>query len=990
MCSKLIYFFSFVLVLSLVGNAAGQIATNPIPPDGSETDQTWVGLGWTPGAGAVSHNVYFGDNFAGVRDGTGGTFRGNFTLATFLVGFVGYPYPEGLALGTTYYWRVDEVQADGTIIEGVVWSFTVIGPAARHPSPPDGSRFIDLDVQLSWSPGAGAIMHHMYFGANSADVDAGTADTDKGVVTETTYTPALLESGTTYYWRVDEFDGIATHKGDIWSFKTRPAFAMLDPHLVGWWKLDDDGTGTVIDYSGNNRDGTLHGDPQFVPGVDGDALEFDGDDYVTIDGYKGVVGDGTDTPPFSITAWVRKEGPTGGDGEIVGWGSTGAGNRLEFRFNAGNNRVRIESGGGNIQGDVALTAGEWTHVAVTLEANSTYTSDTGVNFYFDGLLVNRPNSDPDPIHPIANFDVIMGQQYNQSNSRWFIGALDDVRIYNRVLTAEEVGRTMMGDPRLAWAQSPADQSEPFIEEAILSWTPGDTAAEHDVYLGVSEMAVLDADISDTTGIYRGRQDANSYTPPETLEFAETYYWRIDEVEADGTTIHTGRVLSFTIANFIVVDNFEDYNDWSPNEIFTAWIDGFFDPANGSQVGYTNAPFAETGTVHWGAQAMPYFYDNSAGFSEATMTLSSVRDWTKHGVKALSLWFQGYPVSVGSFTQEPTGTYTMTVRSGDIAGTSDEFHFAYQELTGAGSIIAKVERVQRTNNAAQAGVMIRDTLDSNSAHAAVVVQPRDGGAFLRRATTVDGTTTTADAAMAAPLWLKVERDMAGNVMGSYSADGVAWTQLGGEIINMSTPMYIGLVVASSHATRTCEAIFSDVQITGATGQWANQDIGILANDPAPPMYVALANRGGTPAVVYHDDPDAAQIYTWTQWNIDLKQFADQGVNLTDVNSISIGFGDKANPQPGGSGTMYFDDIRLYRPRCMLELLQPAGDFNGDCIVACLDLETMAADWLGWHITSLTAMPPIVPAATTTAPKRAARPMWRASSARQSVSTGSTTM
>jgi hypothetical protein len=242
------------------------------------------------------------------------------------------------------------------------------------------------------------------------------------------------------------------------------------------------------------------------------------------------------------------------------------------------------------------------------------------------------------------------------------------------------------------------------------------------------------------------------------------------------------------------------------------------------------------------------------------------------------------------------------------------------------------------------VMIRDTLDSNSAHAAVVVQPRDGGAFLRRATTVDGTTTTADAAMAAPLWLKVERDMAGNVMGSYSADGVAWTQLGGEIINMSTPMYIGLVVASSHATRTCEAIFSDVQITGATGQWANQDIGILANDPAPPMYVALANRGGTPAVVYHDDPDAAQIYTWTQWNIDLKQFADQGVNLTDVNSISIGFGDKANPQPGGSGTMYFDDIRLYRPRCMLELLQPAGDFNGDCIVDCLDLETMAADWL----------------------------------------------
>ncbi|MHC4593658.1 MAG: LamG domain-containing protein [Planctomycetota bacterium] len=950
MCRKLIYLFPFVLVLGLAGNAAGQIATNPIPANGGEIDQTWVALGWVAGAGAVSHDLYLGDNFADVDDGTGSTFRGNVAVTTFLVGFVGSPYPEGLIQGTTYYWRVDEVQADATVVKGQVWSFTYIGPTARHPSPADGARFIDLDATLSWSPGSGAVMHYVYFGDNQADVDAGTGGTDKGVAMTTTFDPGALTSATTYYWRIDEFDGTATHKGDIWSFRTRPAFAVLDPHLVGWWKLDDEGTGTAIDYSGNNRDGTLHGDPQWVPGVDGDALEFDGDDYVTIDGFKGVVGDGTETPPFSITAWVRLDSPTGSNGEIVGWGSTGAGNRLEFRFNSGNNRVRIESGGGNIQGDVALTTGQWTHVAVTLEANSTYTSDTGVNFYFDGLLVNRPNSDNDPIHPISNFDVIFGQRYNQSNSRWFIGALDDIRIYDKAITAEEAGRAMLGDPRLAWAPVPADQSEPFIEEATpLSWTPGDSTAQHDVYLGVSELAVLDADISDTTGIYRGRQDANSYTPPDTLEFGETYFWRIDEIEADGTTMYRGRVWSFTIADFIVVDDFESYNDLDPanpesNRIFLTWIDGFENPLNGATVGYFEPPFVETAVVNSGAQAMPYFYDNSVGNSEATMTLTSVRDWTKHGVKALSLWFQGNPASVGSFTQGPGDTHTLNVRSGNIAGTSDEFHFAYQELTGAGTIIAKVERVQRTHNAAQAGVMIRDTLDSNSAHATVVVQPRGGGAFLRRATTVDGTTTTADAAMAAPLWVKVERDIAGNVMGSYSADGITWTQLGGEVINFSTPLYIGLVVASNHATRTCEAIFSDVQITGAGGQWANQDIGILANDPAPPMYVALANSGGAPAVVYHEDPDAAQTDTWTQWNIDAKAFADQGVNLANVDSISIGFGDKANPQPGGAGKMYFDDIRLYRPRCMLELLQPAGDFNGDCIVDYMDLETMAADWL----------------------------------------------
>ncbi len=84
----------------------------------------------------------------------------------------------------------------------------------------------------------------------------------------------------------------------------------------------------------------------------------------------------------------------------------------------------------------------------------------------------------------------------------------------------------------------------------------------------------------------------------------------------------------------------------------------------------------------------------------------------------------------------------------------------------------------------------------------------------------------------------------------------------------------------------------------------------ANAPEP-MYVAVANANGLTAVVYHTNSDAALIDTWTEWTIDLQEFADLGVNLTDVNSIAIGFGDRNNPQPGGSGRMYFDDIRLCR-------------------------------------------------------------------------------
>ena len=84
----------------------------------------------------------------------------------------------------------------------------------------------------------------------------------------------------------------------------------------------------------------------------------------------------------------------------------------------------------------------------------------------------------------------------------------------------------------------------------------------------------------------------------------------------------------------------------------------------------------------------------------------------------------------------------------------------------------------------------------------------------------------------------------------------------------------------------------------------------ASNAAEPMYVALNGN----AVVTHDNPNAAQIGEWTQWTIDLSApggFADQGVNLANVNTIALGFGDKNNPQPGGSGKMYFDDIRLYR-------------------------------------------------------------------------------
>jgi hypothetical protein len=162
-------------------------------------------------------------------------------------------------------------------------------------------------------------------------------------------------------------------------------------------------------------------------------------------------------------------------------------------------------------------------------------------------------------------------------------------------------------------------------------------------------------------------------------------------------------------------------------------------------------------------------------------------------------------------------------------------------------------------------------------------------------------------------VKLERDVGGNFRGYYSSNGSTWQSMSWnpQSISMSSNVYIGLALTSHNAGATCQAKFSSVTITGTVGpQWANQDVGIESN-AAEPLYVAVSSSAGAPAVVVHDDPAAATIDTWTQWVIPLQAFADQGIVLTNVDSIAIGLGTQGNMTiPGGSGKMFIDDIRLY--------------------------------------------------------------------------------
>ena len=403
---------SEVEILSAMEGKPWPYAFGPDPADGALLSDTWVNLSWSPGVLAVSHDVYIGDNFDAVNEGAEGAFIGNQATTFAVVGFPGFAFPDGLVPGTTYYWRVDEVNdaEPNSPWKGDIWSFSIPPMTGYAPDPADGAESVDVDGQLSWTGGFGSKLHTVYFGESFDEVDNAAGGQAQGT---TTYTPGTLKMAKTYYWRVDEFDIIETHKGDVWSFITEGAVQSVNP----------------------------------------------------------------------------------------------------------------------------------------------------------------------------------------SN-----GAVD------------------------------------VTQTPVLTWTPGVNGASHEVYFG--------ADASSLELKGSGNLGSESYNPGQ-LEWDTTYYWRIDEANnANADSPWTGPLWSFTTANFLIVDDMESYNDLDEgepdsNRIYLAWLDGYDNPAvNGSVVGNANAPFAEQTIVHGGLQSMPMSYDNGVGKSEATLTLTSNRDWTVNGVNTLTIWFRG--------------------------------------------------------------------------------------------------------------------------------------------------------------------------------------------------------------------------------------------------------------------------------------------------------------------------------------------------------------
>ncbi len=453
-------------------------------------------------------------------------------------------------------------------------------------------------------------------------------------------------------------------------------------------------------------------------------------------------------------------------------------------------------------------------------------------------------------------------------------------------------------PVQAFGPQPADGARGVSVDTTLNWRPGREAASHRLFSGNDQAAVAG-------GMTAAQTLAEHSFAPGDLNFGRTYYWKVDEVNA---VTYAGDVWSFTTQEYAVVDDFESYND-TDHRIYDTWIDGRTDGKSGSVVGYSTAAEGKVDglpLIHGGQQALALEYNNVKPpyYSETSRTFDTPQNWTAHGADTLALSYRGYEAS---FFDRGNNAFTIYSGGGDVGGTSDQLHFVYRKLSGAGSITMRVDSVGDTDVWSKAGPMIRETLDPGSKDAYCAVTTGSGVLFQWRDTTNGTTANSQTPGLKAPYWVRITRT--GNVFkAERSADGKTWTQQGTDTtITMAPNVYIGMVATSY-------ALVSNVSTTGAvTDPWRNFVIDMVTrmNDPAP-LYLMIEDTAGKSKTVGgYFGAETTKDY-WYQWTISLSNLSSAGVNLNAVKKLTIGVGDKTNPKPGGTGLIYIDDIGFGHP------------------------------------------------------------------------------
>ena len=698
--------------------------------------------------------------------------------------------------------------------------------------------------------------------------------------------------------------------------------AADDPSLMGWWTFD----GHVLDISGNERHGTIHGSPQFVPGVFGEALHFEANpDYVTIDGYKGILG----TNPYSIACWVKTTNTA--QQQIIHWGTDSNGQRVEFRIQS--NRLRISGGGGNVQGDTDLIDDEWHHVAAAVIENASASSGD-VTFYVDGQDDTRETTNAIHWDIVANttFDVTIGMRPTRPD-RYFIGNIDEVLLYEKTLTPEEILQIIEGgggEPYpFAYSPSPEDGAMHMETWVNLEWSAGAKAVSHDVYMGDDFDVVNDA--TRDSDVFRGNQTVefmvagfpgNPY--PEGLVPGTTYYWRIDEVnDADPNSPWKGDVWSFSIPPKTAYnpDPADGAEFVDPNNATLSWTPGFGAILH---TVYLGNDYDEVNNAAGGAPL------GASTFKPGALEREKVYYWRVDEFDALAtykgdIWSFTTPGAVGNpqpaYGAADVGMNAILSWTPSDSAASHELYFGMDKdavrNADAGSPEYKGSKALGAESH-DPGLLDADTtyywrVDEVDAQGNTLKGPIwvfTTGAFLL---VDDFESYTDDDPNNEAIWqtwidgfgIPDNGAQAGYLLPPYAEQTIVH---GG---SQSMPLlYVnegGVTNSEASMTLTAPRDWTQASVTELS-LWFR---GASAN-AAEPLYTAISNAAGAPAMAAYDDPTATASSRWTEWRIALKIFADQGINLTNVDKIAIGLGSKGGAAAGGSGTLFVDDIRLYRP------------------------------------------------------------------------------
>ncbi len=500
--------------------------------------------------------------------------------------------------GTQLYWAglVDDIRIySGALSEQEIKS-AMLKMHADIPIPHDMASDVLRDVVLSWESGVYAVEHDVYLGTVFDDVNDADRDNPGDVLVSegqdnNAYEPAGLEFGQTYYWRVDEVNAppnSTIFKGEVWSFTVEP---------VGYPIAGED---IIVTASSLNREDEGPENTINKSGLDDDDLHSSENTAMWLTNI---------TDPN--VAWIQYEFDRVHKlYQMLVWNYNSS---VEPVVGFGIKEATIE---------YSIDGVDW----ATLGSPHEFARGPGSDGYAPNTTVDFGGASARYVKITANSN--WGGMVNQYG-------LSEVRF--------------LSIPVLAREPEPEPGATDVDVDATLSWRPGREAALHDVYLSTDEQAVID-----------GTAPVATVTEPgyaASLDLGSTYYWRIDEVnDAETPTIWQGDIWSLSTQEYLVVDDFESYNDIPAEEegsnlVYITWVDGFGVATNGSTMGYTEAfqPSMEKTLVYDGSQSAPLFYDNTtAAYSEVTANVADLgiaSDWSKHGIKGLTLRFYGDPNNV---------------------------------------------------------------------------------------------------------------------------------------------------------------------------------------------------------------------------------------------------------------------------------------------------------------------------------------------------------